>query len=171
MIDLMNKKVKAQAYSNPFTLLPKGTYSAIISSIDDWKSKDNPSLKVYQFDQRGRKVQDENGKDVFTMEKDVRTYSSRVTFEVTDGNFQGSQVVYYLNLHPNQPWGLPAFLDACGMVELDPKEVPSKCLNIPVTINVDIEIKDYEVVDKETGLTSLDKRERNAVKSVRKATY
>lgn len=171
MIDLMNQKIKAQAYSNPFTLLPKGTYGAIITSIDDWKPKENASLKVFQFDTRGRKMLDESGKDLFTIEKNVTTYSARVTFEVNGGDFDGAQIYYYLNLHPNQPWGLPSFLDACGIGEINPKEVQSKCLNIPVSINVDIEIKDVEVVDKETGLTNIEKRERNAVKSVRKFSY
>lgn len=170
MIDLMNQKTKAQAYTSPFTLLPKGKYTAKVASIDEWKPKDNATLKVFKFDERGRKVQDENGKDVFTVEKNVRTYSARVTFEIIGGEYDGATIFHYLNLHPNQPWGLPAFLDACRVEELDPKDVKRYCVGAIVNLYIDVELRDYETTDKETGLTNVEKRERNTVKSVTKAS-
>lgn len=170
MIDLMKTTVKAQAYKSPYELLPKGDYEAVVKSVDEWRPKVNASLKVFEFDNSGRKVVGPDGKDVFTMEQDVTTYSARVAFEITDGEHRGAVLYYYLNLHPNQPWGLPAFLDACNVGDTNPKEVQTKCKNAYVTLKVDTEISNRTVVDPTTGLETLEARERNVVKSVRKST-
>lgn len=168
MIDLMKNAVQPKEFQNQFELLPKGTYEARVMSIADWKAKEHQTLKVFQFDDSGRKVTD-NGKDVTTIENNVTTYSAQVIFEVTtEGMYKGARVYYYLNLHPNQPWALPSFLNACGIVDsILPRQVQTMCLDSLVNLSVDIEKKAVPTTDKVTGATVDVEREQNVVKKIK----
>lgn len=164
----MKSAVKPQEFNNQFDLLPKGNYEAKVYSVGEWKSKENASLKVYEFDASARKVKGPDGEDVSTIERDVTTYSTQIVFEITSGMYIGTRVYHYLNLHPNQPWALPSFLSACGVTQMiTPDKVKAMCEGSLVTISVDTEIKPYKSIDKVTGATTEEMREKNVVKKIR----
>jgi hypothetical protein len=169
MINPMKQQYEAKDFKNEFELLPKGEYEAKIVSIGDWKSKVTPSLKVWEYDDKGRKVKDEKGADKFTMESNVTTYSAQVVFEVIDGTFDGVKVYHYLNAHPNQPWAIPSFLNACQVTgQVSIPEIASICVNAFVMIYVDIENKPYPgKPDPITGVVKEETRERNVVKRIK----
>jgi hypothetical protein len=168
MIDLMKQAVAPKEFNNQFDLLPKGTYNCQITSIGDWKPKTQTSLKVFEFDDSARKVKDEKGNDKFTIEKDITTYSAQVIFEVIDGTYKGVKVYYYLNLHPNQPWAVPSFLNACGITDsVHPREIQELCAGSLVTATIEIETYERTVEDKMTGVASIEERERNVVKRIK----
>jgi len=168
MIDLMNQKIEPKEHNNQFDLLPKGNYECKISSMGEWKPKNNNSLKVFAFDESARKMKDEKGNDIYRMEQNVTTYSSQVVFEVLEGMYKGVKVYYYLNLHPNQPWAVPSFLNACGIQDgVNPREIPNLCVGAVVSVSVEIEIYEKEVMDKVTGVAVFEERERNTVKRIK----
>ena len=164
----LNKPVQPKEHTSQFELLPKGDYQAKVASIGDWKGKNNPTLKVFEFDSNFRKVQDSNGKDKFTIEQNVQTFSAQVIFEIISGKYAGQRVYYYLNLHPNQPWALASFLNACGIVEETiPLEVQAVCTNAIVEIGVDIETTTKDKTDPVTGATVSEPIDRNVVKKIK----
>lgn len=151
-----------------YDVLPKGVYEAKIAQIGEWKPKEHQTLKVYEFDSSNRKVQDHNGKDVTRVENNVTTYSSQIIFEVTSGDYKGARIYYYLNLHPNQPWALPAFLGACGITDdVSPLDVGALCDSLIVSIVVDVEERVYKKTDKVTGATIEEMKEQNTVKRIK----
>lgn len=168
MIDTMKTTYQAKEFKNEFELLPKGAYEARIVSIAPWKPKDNPTLNVFEYDDRGRKMKDEKGKEISRIEKNVRTYTAQVVFEIIEGAYDGARVYYNLNAHPNQPWAIPAFLNACQVEgEVNIKEIPELCADKLVQIVVDVEPYPYKTTDKVTGATKEEIRERNVVKRIK----
>lgn len=168
MIDLMKKTYAPKEQTESFVLLPKGDYVATVRSMGEWNPKQNPVLEVYVFDDEGHKVKDENGKELKERALNVTTYSSQVIFQISEGEFAGKDVYYWLNLHPNQPWAFPAFIHACGVTdEIHPSEAQSLCTGAVVTISVDVETKKYPSTDKVTGLTTEKERTQNVVKRVK----
>jgi len=168
MIDLMNKAVTPREFNNQYDLLPKGTYNCQIITVGEWKPKQNTTLKVFEFDDSARKVKDAKGNDKYSVLKDVTTYSAQIVFEVMEGTFKGVKVYYYLNLHPNQPWAVPAFLSACGITdEVHPREIESLCKGSLVAVTVETETYNKEIEDKTTGAVTIEERERNTVKRIK----
>lgn len=169
MIDMMKQNVKPREFTaTQYDLLPKGAYEVRIATIGEWKPKTQDSLVVYKFDDSGRKVQDANGKDLSTIERGVTTYSSQVIFEVISGAYSGAKVYHYLNLHPNQPWALPAFLSACRITdEVNPNDIKKLCEGVVVTALIDTETRPFKTTDKVTGIVSEELKERNVVKRIK----
>lgn len=169
MIDMMKQNVKPREFNNTqYDLLPKGAYEVKISTVGEWKAKQNDSLTVYKFDDSGRKIQDASGKDISTVERNVTTYSSQVIFEVVSGDYTGAKLYYYLNLHPNQPWALPSFLSACRITEeVNPNDVKKLCEGTLVTAMVDTEVRPFKTTDKVTGIVNEELKERNVVKRIK----
>lgn len=165
MIDL-NTKVEAKEQPNTFDLLPAGEYPVVIQEIGEWKTKEHVSLKVLEYDDSGRKKKDDKGKDLFHMEANTKTYTTRVVLKVTDGAFVGSLLYYQLNLHPNQPWAMPAFLHACGVTEpTTPAQIKEACEGSMVVAHVIIDDTGFKTkTDPNTGVETKEATTRNSIK-------
>ena len=165
MIDI-NQAVTAKEQPNTFELLPEGSYTAFIHEIGEWKTKEHASLKVLEYDDNGRKKKDDKGKDLFHMESNVKTYTTRVVLKVADGEYANAFLYYQLNLHPNQPWAIPAFLHACGVTEpTTPAQIKEACEGSMVIAQVIIDDKGFKTkTDPNTGLETKEPITRNSIK-------
>lgn len=159
---------KAQPVYEP---LPAGKYTATVKSIADWKSKENKNVEVFTWDEDFKKVVDSTGKEIKTV-MDFTSYSAEVDFELTQPGFEGRTVKHWLVLHPNMPWGFPAFLDACGVIEdIFPDQVKDFCVGAEVTLDIIVKTKPKDVTNKSTGVVSQEDVTRNEVRKVLPVEY
>lgn len=168
MLNPLNQKYAPKAQPS-FEPIPKGKYRVRVKTIRDWAQKPvQKDVKVYAYDDDYKKVMDENGKEIFEI-TDIITYSSEIDFEILEGPFTGRIIKHWLNLHPNTPWNVPAFIDACGVVEdIFPSEIKTYCEGAEVMIDVIIsEGKEQTKTNPKTGIQeTLPARERNEVRKV-----
>lgn len=137
-----------------FVLMPKGVYRAEVIEVQPWvESKKNVTLKSTNQ----------------TVLCDVA--NCMVTLKINDDQhkeFNNRRLRHNLTTHPNMPWIIPAFIDAIGVSECTPREIQNLALGKTILVGVDIEPRERELTDNETGLTSKVTKNYNVVKFVRK---
>lgn len=153
MINDLNQVVKGEApKANEFSPLPEGEYIVKVKEIKPWESQ-TKNIYVNQKDENGWLIRDANNKIVKKLHKDFTFYNARVTFEVLEGEQKGRKLSENLTTHPNADFITTNFLYAANVGEITVGDIPNKCVDAVMIINVEIQeyIKKTTIKDKETG--------------------
>lgn len=154
-----NTVYKAEAQPNrEYTIIPKGTYRAKITKVDDWKVvKSKKDIKVKATE------------EVLPIGTEIATlnYYVEICEEINKG-YNGRQIRGSITTHPNMPWSIPAFLDGIDVKECSLNDIKNLALNKVVNAYIITEDSTRTVINPETGLEEQATKVYNKVASIRK---
>lgn len=154
MIDFTKKFTASE--SKPFELIPDKTkLIGYVSKVEDW------TTKMVTVKNR------ETGETTPNVE--IANCNVHITIQDLENHvYDGRVLRYNLTTHPNMGWNIPNFLNAVGIQECSLAELSNLIMGRPVKITVGIDSYNKKVVDKNTGIETLEPRQFNNVKYVNK---
>lgn len=151
-----------------YSPVPDGTYLCEAVKIDPWEAK-KLNVNVIKRDENGYPLKDSKGKNETEMVRDCEFYSANVRFKVLEGEHKGKFIFETITTHPNMQFTISRLLYALGMNELEARDIPKKCINKKCLVTTYIHAYEKKVIDKNTGLDSIEKKEINKVRSLKAA--
>lgn len=169
MIRSLNEDVKASDVvpNTSYEPIPKGDYDLRLVSVSDWKPTVLTNVKVITYTDDFRKAVGADGKDITTIVPSLTIYSANLKFEVVGGDYNGRWIYSNVTTHPNIPWSVPSLLSGLGVPTLKLSQL-STLVDTMCNAKIDIEINTRKIVDKDTGIESLEAKPRNVIKRFNK---
>lgn len=165
MIKDLNTKVEGKKPVNDFAPIPEGKYKVKVKEIKPWKAT-TKDIMVNTKDEKGRLVKDDKGNLLKELVKDFTFYNADVRLEVTEGEHEGRLLFTSLTTHPNAEFITKNFLYAVGVKEITLNQVQTKCVGLPLDVEVVINNNNYKIEkNPTTGAEKKVLNPRNEVKS------
>lgn len=165
MIDQLNQKVNGtEQKSTEYIILPTGEYDVEVVRIDNWKPVTKKNVMVNQRGEDGKLLRDSNSKIVRKKEAELTFYTCDVRLKVVNGDHKGRLVFTSLTTHPNAVFITQGFLFAIGEDEMTFGEIPTKC--VERLLSVDVYKEDYTTTksNPDTGMDETITKPKNRVK-------
>lgn len=165
MIEALNKKVNAgEQKPTEYVALPDGEYDVEVIEIKNWKPITKKNVMVNQRGADGKLLRDGSGKIVRNKEAELTFYTCDVRLKIVSGDHKGRIIFTSLTTHPNAVFITEGFLYAVGEDSMTFGEIPTKCVERLLSVDVYQEEYTAKKTNDDTGIEEEITKIKNRVK-------